>query len=142
MNKGNKGDPQGPEAAEFTEQAAPAADDAVLALSRHKKPPTPRRCRDFIRKQAAEAMPEIVKIFVDEAKKGSVRHFASLTKVGGFDQRPSASEAPKRRRKSLGRQLLDEVEKYEAMQAAELAAANAAKCPIENDPDSGGQEKA
>jgi len=68
-------------------------------------------------------MPDIVKTFVDKAKNGSVPHFTSLAKVGGFDQHSLRSEAPKRKRKSLARQLLDEVERYEAQQAAEKAAA-------------------
>jgi hypothetical protein len=112
------------------------------SVAKRKKAPSPRRCRDFIRREAADAMPEIVTAFVDRAKGGSVPHFASLAKVGGFDQRPS-SEAPKRRGKSLGRQLLDEVEKYEAKQAAQLAAAREATSQIETGSDNGKpQEKA
>ena len=68
-------------------------------------------------------MPEIVEKFVEKAKGGSVPHFTSLAKVGGFDQKPSASDAPRRQRRSLARQLLDEVERYEAQQAAEIAEA-------------------
>jgi hypothetical protein len=71
-------------------------------------------------------MPEIVRTFVDKAKEGSVAHFTSLAKVGGFDQRSETAEAPKRRRRSLARQLLDEVERYEAQAAAELADGEAA----------------
>ena len=74
-------------------------------------------------------MPEIVAAFVDKAKRGSVPHFTSLAKVGGFDQKPSASDAPRHQRRSLARQLLDEVERYENQQAAELAEANLAVDP-------------
>jgi hypothetical protein len=100
--------------------------DEPTPPAKPKKSPSPQNCRNFIRKQTANAMPDIVNTFVDKAKEGSVPHFTSLAKVGGFDQRSGAAEAPKRKRRSLARQLLDEVEKYEARQAAELAAANAA----------------
>ena len=70
-------------------------------------------------------MLDIVNTFINEAKSGSVAHFTSLTRVGGFDQRPEAAKTPKSRRKSLARQLLDEVERYEARQAVELAESNA-----------------
>lgn len=117
----SKGRPPDHEAAESPSQIA---DRPETPVSKRKKPPSPRKCRDFIRRQAADAMPEIVEVFVEKAKGGSVPHFTSLTRVGGFDQRPSSSELPKRRGKSLGRQLLDEVERYEKQQAAELTAAN------------------
>ena len=102
----------------------------VRSTMKRKRAPSPHNCRNFIRRQTANAMPDIVNTFVDKAKEGSVSHFASLAKVGGFDQRSGSTEAPKRRRKSLAHQLLEEVEKYEAKQAAELAATNAAKSQI------------
>lgn len=101
----------------------PDASRSRALTANRRKAPSPRRCRDFIRREAADAMPDIVKTFVQKAKDGSVPHFASLTKIGGFDKRPVA-EAPKRLRRSLGRQLLDEVERYEAGQTAEAAAAH------------------
>lgn len=110
---------------------APARNQVKTAPAKQKKPPSPRNCRDYLRRQTADAMPEIVSAFVDEAKEGSVAHFNALAKVGGFDQR-TASDTPKRRRKSLARQLLDEVEKYEAKQAAELAAASQPTGQIDN----------
>lgn len=88
-----------------------------------QRPPSPRNCRDFIRKKTADAMSEIMTAFVDKAKEGSVPHFTSLTKVGGFDQRPGTSQAPKRRRRSLPQRMLDEVERYDATLAAETLAA-------------------
>lgn len=105
---------------------APDTHEPTTTETRQRKPPSPRKCRDYIRRETANAMPNIVNTFVGQARKGSVPHFNALAKVGGFDQRSSSAEAPKRKRRSLARQLLDEVEKYEAKQAAELAAANAA----------------
>jgi hypothetical protein len=78
------------------------------------KPPKPRFCRNYARRKVADAMPSIVDSFVQRAKDGSVPHFSSLAKFGGFDQRPMPSAAPKRRDRSLARQLLDEVDEYEA----------------------------
>ena len=103
---------------------------------KRKKSPSPQNCREFIRRQAANAMPEIVRTFVKKAKDGSVPHFTSLAKVGGFDQKPSAADAPRRQRRSLARQLLDEVERYEAQQAAELAEANQAALLLDGQNDS------
>jgi len=120
MSSIKQGDAQG------HEQAASADTGLEPSAAKGKKSPSPKNCRNFIRRKTANAMPDIVKTFVDKAKNGSVPHFTSLAKVGGFDQHSGATEAPKRKRRSLARQLLDEVERYEATQAAELAAANAA----------------
>jgi len=99
---------------------------APAAPAKPEKAPSPKNCRNFIRKQTADAMPKIVATFVKKAEDGSVPHFTSLAKVGGFDQRAGAAEAPKKRRtRSLARQLLDEVELYEARVAAERAAEEA-----------------
>jgi hypothetical protein len=77
-------------------------------------------------------MPRIVKTFVERAEAGSVPHFTSLAKVGGFDQRPAKPETQKSKRRSLARQLLDEVE---------IAAANAASlCNTSQDGDPSLQE--
>jgi len=84
-----------------------------LAPAEKIRSPTPQNCRNFIRRKTADAMPDIVEAFVKEAKGGSVRHFASLAKVGGIDQKP-APPPPQRRGKSLARRLLDEVERFEA----------------------------
>ena len=131
MSSTKDGDAQG---SEQTACDTPAGTELEISSAKPKRPPTPRNCRNFIRKHTANAMPDIVNTFVDRAKGGSVPHFTSLAKMGGFDQRPVPFEAPKRRRKSLARQLLDEVEKYEARQAAELAAANASPAQGEGDP--------
>ena len=124
MSTSNRvGDLQVSEDASSAEQKP---DGPEAPSERQRRSPSPRNCREFIRRQAANAMPEIVAMFVDKAKDGSVPHFTSLAKVGGFDQKPSASDGPRRQRRSLARQLLDEVERYEAQQAAELAEANQA----------------
>ena len=68
--------------------------------------PRPRYCRTFTRKRVAEALPEIVKAFAEEAKKGSVAHMKMLANLGGLDK----GELPvvkKRRGKSVVRRLLE-----------------------------------
>ena len=124
MSTSSKGrDAQDPDNASSFEQNA---DGSEASPAKRPRSPSPRNCREFIRRHAANAMPEIVAVFVDKAKDGSVPHFTSLARVGGFDQKPSASDAPRRRTRSLARQLLDEVERYEAQQAAECAEADLA----------------
>jgi len=119
MSSINDGD-----APDHEQTACDMPDPAGLApSSAEPKPPTPKNCRNFIRRKTANAMPEIVKTFVQKAKQGSVPHFTSLAKMGGFDQRPVQPAAKKPERKSLARQLLDEVERYEAQHAAAKAAA-------------------
>ena len=68
--------------------------------------PRPRQCRAFTRKKVAEALPDIVEAFAEEAKKGSVAHMKMLANLGGLDK----GELPvvkKRRGKSVVRRLLD-----------------------------------
>src|SRR6202041_2022315 len=71
------------------------------------KAPKPRQCRTFTQARVAEALPEIVDRFVEEAKKGSIAHAKMLTTLGGLDK----SEAPqekKRRGKSVVGLLLED----------------------------------
>jgi hypothetical protein len=70
--------------------------------------PRPKHCRTFTRAKVAEALPEIVKTFVEEAKKGSIAHAKMLTTLGGLDK----AEAPgvkKRRGKSTVGKLLEKM---------------------------------
>jgi hypothetical protein len=70
--------------------------------------PRPKQCRTFTRARVAEALPEIVDRFVEEAKKGSIAHAKMLTTLGGLDK----AEAPavkKRRRKSAVGKLLEKM---------------------------------
>ena len=48
--------------------------------------PRPKHCRTFTRAKVAEALPEIVDRFVEEAKKGSIAHAKMLTTLGGLDK--------------------------------------------------------
>jgi hypothetical protein len=66
----------------------------------------PRFCRTFTRKRVAEALPEIVEAFADEAKKGSVAHMKMLANLGGLDK-GDLPAAKKRRGKSVVRRLLE-----------------------------------
>ena len=70
--------------------------------------PKPKNCRAFTRAKVAEALPDIVKTFVLEAKKGSIAHTKMLTTLGGLDK----GEAPAvktRRGKSVVGKLLDKM---------------------------------
>jgi hypothetical protein len=70
--------------------------------------PRPKHCRTFTRAKVAEALPEIVDRFVEEAKKGSIAHAKMLTTLGGLDK----SEAPpekKRRGKSAVGKLIEKM---------------------------------
>jgi hypothetical protein len=70
--------------------------------------PKPKQCRTFTRARMAEALPEIVKTFVEEAKKGSIAHAKMLTNLGGLDK--GETPAPtKRRGKSTVRLLMEKL---------------------------------
>jgi len=84
-------------------------DDGVDEVTVEKKSlgaPRPKYCRTYARKRVAEALPEIVDAFAEEAKKGSVAHMKMLANLGGLDK--GETPAVKRRRgKSVVRRLLD-----------------------------------
>ena len=72
--------------------------------------PRPKQCRTFTRARLAEALPEIVQKFVDEARNGSVSHAKALASLGGLDK----EEAPvpkKRRGKTVVGMLLEKLAK-------------------------------
>jgi hypothetical protein len=70
--------------------------------------PRPDGCRTYTRTKVAEALPEIVTKFVEEAKKGSIAHAKMLANLGGLDK----GEMPKvkrRRGKSVVAKLLEDL---------------------------------
>ena len=69
--------------------------------------PRPRYCRTFTRARVAEALPEIVERFAEEAKKGSIAHVKVLMKIGGLDTGDVVPKATKRRGKSVIQALLE-----------------------------------
>jgi hypothetical protein len=71
-------------------------------------PPRPKHCRTFTRAKVAEALPEIVHTFVEEAKKGSIAHAKMLTTLGGLD-RGEMPAVKKRRGKSAVGKLLEKM---------------------------------
>jgi hypothetical protein len=82
--------------------AKPEAAVAVAAT------PKPASCKSFTRARMAEALPEIVKKFVEEAKKGSIPHAKMLSNLGGLDK----SEMPAQRRgKSSVRSLVEKLKR-------------------------------
>jgi hypothetical protein len=70
--------------------------------------PRPKHCRTFTRAKVAEALPEIVERFVEEAKKGSIAHAKMLTTLGGLDK-SETPEVKKRRGKSTVGKLLEKM---------------------------------
>ena len=70
--------------------------------------PRPKHCRTFTRAKVAEALPEIVERFVEEAKKGSIAHTKMLTALGGLDK-GEAPAAKKRRGKSAVGKLIEKI---------------------------------
>jgi hypothetical protein len=76
--------------------------------------PRPKQCRTFTRAKVAEALPEIVKTFVEEAKKGSIAHAKMLTTLGGLDKSEMPAVAQKRRGKSSVGKLLEKMMKEPA----------------------------
>lgn len=75
--------------------------------------PRPKHCRTFTRARVAEALPEIVERFVEEAKKGSIAHAKMLTTLGGLDK-GETPEVKKRRGKSTVGKLLEKMMKEPA----------------------------
>jgi hypothetical protein len=70
--------------------------------------PKPKHCRTFTRAKVAEALPEIVERFVEEAKKGSIAHAKMLTTLGGLDK-SETPEVKKRRGKSAVGKLIEKM---------------------------------
>jgi hypothetical protein len=68
--------------------------------------PRPASCRTFTRARVAEALPEIVGRFVEEAKKGSIAHAKLLTSLGGLDK-GEIPVAKRRRGKSMVALLME-----------------------------------
>jgi hypothetical protein len=69
--------------------------------------PKPKQCRTFTRAKVAEALPDIVERFVEEAKKGSIAHAKMLTTLGGLDK--AETPAVKRRGKSAVGKLIEKM---------------------------------
>jgi hypothetical protein len=70
--------------------------------------PRPKQCRTFTRAKVAEALPEIVQTFVEEAKKGSIAHAKMLTTLGGLNEVELPTEK-KRRGKSSVAKLIEKI---------------------------------
>lgn len=69
--------------------------------------PRPKYCRTFARARIAEALPQIVEKFTEEAAKGSIAHTKVLMKIGGLDVGDVAPPETRRRGKSVIKVLLE-----------------------------------
>jgi hypothetical protein len=67
--------------------------------------PRPKHCRTFTRAKVAEALPEIVERFVEEAKRGSIAHAKMLTALGGLDKSETPVEKKRRGKSTVGKLL-------------------------------------
>jgi hypothetical protein len=65
--------------------------------------PKPRHCRTYTRARIAEALPEIVERFVEEAKKGSIAHAKMLASLGGLDRHEVLVEKKRRGKSAVGK---------------------------------------
>ncbi len=84
-------------------------EDGCVRLEEGKRAvgaPRPKQCRTFTRARVAEALPEIVERFVEEAKKGSIAHAKMLAVLGGLDKGETPTK-PRRRGRSRVGLLLD-----------------------------------
>jgi hypothetical protein len=84
-------------------EKAAGADGAAV------KGPRPKFCRTFTRARMAEALPEIVERFVEEAKKGSIAHAKMLANLGGLDKGEVPETTKRRRGKSAVEKLLEKM---------------------------------
>jgi len=85
--------------------------------------PAAETFRRYTRTRVAEGYPTIVETFVRKAKAGSVSHARALATLSGLDKGEAAQKKPAARRgKTLGRRLIEELDK-----AKERAAAKAKK---------------
>jgi hypothetical protein len=83
-------------------------DSGAQAEEKKSRAPRPKHCRTFTKARVAEALPEIVKTFVEEAKKGSIAHAKMLTTLGGLDK-VETPEVKKRRGKSAVMKLMEKI---------------------------------
>jgi hypothetical protein len=85
-------------------------DGGIRPEEKKDGPPKPKQCKTFTRARVAEALPEIVNKFVEEAKKGSIAHTKLLTTLGGLDQQEGTT-VKRRRGKSVVGKLLESMMK-------------------------------
>jgi hypothetical protein len=90
--------------------AKPATEEAAAKPVETAAAPKPPHCRSYTRARMAEALPEIVKKFVEEAKKGSIPHAKMLSSLGGLDK-GEVSTPKKRRGKSAVRVLMEKLKR-------------------------------
>jgi hypothetical protein len=88
--------------------------DRPMAEKDSGKAPRPKHCRTFTRAKVAEALPEIVERFVEEAKQGSIAHTKMLTTLGGLDKGEAPTVGKKRRGKSAVGKLLEKIMQEQA----------------------------
>lgn len=98
------------------EDVAPTTMEPLTEAKKRKRSLQPRHCQTYTRKRVAEALPEIVERFVEEAKKGSIPHAKILTVLSGLDK-GGVTGSPERRRESLAAVLMKELKKEPGQQS-------------------------
>ena len=84
-------------------------DGGIRPEEKKDGPPKPKQCKTFTRARVAEALPEIVNKFVEEAKKGSIAHAKLLTTLGGLDRHDKEEDEDRPRGKSPVRLLIEKM---------------------------------
>ncbi len=84
--------------------------------------PQPQRCRMYVRKRVARALPGMVKVLIERAMRGSVPHMALLIKTAGFDHRSEPTGPAKKREKGLEQILREQWERDRVQREADEAA--------------------
>jgi hypothetical protein len=95
-------------AGRFVREGLDTDGGAQMGVKKGTGAPRAKNCRTFTRARVAEALPEIVERFVEEAKKGSIAHAKMLTTLGGLDK-GEVPQAKKRRGKSVVGMLIEKL---------------------------------
>lgn len=82
--------------------------------------PRPKYCRTFTRARIAEALPQIVEKFTEEAAKGSIAHTKVLMKIGGLDTGDVVPKTAGRRGKSVVALLLENLKDLDEERPREI----------------------
>ena len=103
----------------YGEEAGPTSE----VEAKTEATPPPHRCRNYVRRRVAKALPAIVRVLIEQAMEGSVAHMALLIKTAGLDQKGEPMEPAKRREKGLEQILREQWERDRVQREADEAAA-------------------
>ena len=99
---------------EQAEEEAALGEEVTPVVRKADRPPRPKQCRPYVLKRLAEALPEIVDKFLEQAKGGSVPHTKELMRMSGLDKEDAAKKPVEREPKSFAKLLMEEWEREQA----------------------------